>query len=183
MRHSKNREEQLKLVFASLFAALVCVFSMMLQIPTPTMGYINLGDVAVLLAGFLLGPVYGFFAAAIGSSFADMLGGYVLYLPATFLIKGLAACLASYLSSRLARKTKSHAAAIYGISGAVSELWMIFAYYLYEASVCGYGWMTAMLGIPANLFQGAVGVFGGALLMCLLRKTGAMAHFFEKHGI
>lgn len=45
-----------KLVFAALFAALCCVATMVIRIPTPIGGYIHAGDAVVLLAGFLLGP-------------------------------------------------------------------------------------------------------------------------------
>ena len=48
------------MVFAALFAALACVATMSLHIPTPgTGGYIHPGDAIVVLSGILLGPVYG----------------------------------------------------------------------------------------------------------------------------
>ena len=40
------------------------------RIPSPLKGYLNLGDCAVLLAGWLLSPVYGFLAAGLGSALA-----------------------------------------------------------------------------------------------------------------
>ena len=40
-----------------------CVATMVVQIPLPT-GYVNIGDCFVIISGFLLGPVYGGFAAA-----------------------------------------------------------------------------------------------------------------------
>ena len=39
-----------KLVFAALFAALSCVATMVIRIPTPIGGYIHAGDAVVLLA-------------------------------------------------------------------------------------------------------------------------------------
>ena len=49
-----------KLVYAALFAALTCVMTMIVKIPVPaTGGYVNLGDCVVLLAGWVLGPMYG----------------------------------------------------------------------------------------------------------------------------
>ena len=56
-----------KLVLAALLAALVCVATMVVQIPSPMQGYVNLGDCFVLLSGWLLGPWYGFAAGGIGS--------------------------------------------------------------------------------------------------------------------
>lgn len=48
-----------KLVFSALMAALVYAATMMIQIPSPMNGYVNLGDCFVLLSGWLLGPWYG----------------------------------------------------------------------------------------------------------------------------
>ena len=44
------------LVIAALLAALVCVSTMVVKIPSPLKGYINLGDCMVLLSGWLLSP-------------------------------------------------------------------------------------------------------------------------------
>ena len=55
-----NDKKIRKLVLAALLAALVCVATMVVQIPSPMQGYVNLGDCFVLLSGWLLGPWYGF---------------------------------------------------------------------------------------------------------------------------
>ena len=77
-----------------MLAALTCVATIVIKIPSPLNGYINLGDCIVLLSGWLLSPVYGFFAAGLGSALADLFSGYAAYAPATFLIKGLMALIA-----------------------------------------------------------------------------------------
>mgnify|MGYP004671995547 CR=1 FL=1 len=41
-----------KLVFSALMAALVYAATMMIQIPSPMNGYVNLGDCFVLLSGW-----------------------------------------------------------------------------------------------------------------------------------
>ena len=52
-----------KLVMAALMAALACVATMIIKIPSPLKGYINLGDCIVLVAGWQLSPAWGFLAA------------------------------------------------------------------------------------------------------------------------
>ena len=84
----KNKNATQKLVLAALLAALTCVATMIITIPSPLKGYLNLGDSVVLLAGWMLSPVYGFLAAGLGSALADMFSGYVIYAPATFVING-----------------------------------------------------------------------------------------------
>ena len=79
-----------KIVMAALFAALACAATMSIRIPTPgTGGYIHPGDAIVILSGVVLGPVWGLLAGGIGSALADLLGGYLTYVPITFVIKGL----------------------------------------------------------------------------------------------
>ena len=54
-----------KLVLAALFAALCTVMTMVIQVPSPMQGYVNLGDCAVLLSAWVLGPWYGGAAAGL----------------------------------------------------------------------------------------------------------------------
>ena len=63
-----NNSKTKKLVMAALLAALCCVATMIIKIPSPLKGYLNLGDCVVLLAGWLLSPLYGFLAAGAGSA-------------------------------------------------------------------------------------------------------------------
>ena len=44
-----NDKKIRKLVFTALLAALTCVATMVIQIPAPVSGYVNLGDCVVLL--------------------------------------------------------------------------------------------------------------------------------------
>ena len=84
-------------VLCAMLAALCCLATLVLQIPSPIGGYLNLGDGFVLASAFLLGPWYGALAAGIGSALADLLGGYVQYVPGTFVIKALMAAAAGAL--------------------------------------------------------------------------------------
>ena len=44
------------IVTTALLAALACAATMVIHVPSPTGGYMNLGDTVVLLGAFLLGP-------------------------------------------------------------------------------------------------------------------------------
>ena len=74
------------MVTAALLAAFTCIATMIIKIPTPTFGYIHLGDGLVLLCGIILGPGIGALAAGIGSMFADIFSGYMTWAPATLII-------------------------------------------------------------------------------------------------
>lgn len=93
-----------KMVFAALMAALTYVATMVVQIPSPMQGYVNLGDCCVLLSGWMLGPWWGGAAAGIGSMLTDLLNGYAHYAPGTFVIKGCMAIAAALLAKAMGNK-------------------------------------------------------------------------------
>ena len=71
-----------RLVLAALFTALTTVMTMVIQVPSPMQGYVNLGDCGVLLSAWVLGPAWGGAAAGIGSMLADLPVSYThLTLP------------------------------------------------------------------------------------------------------
>ena len=179
-RRGKNMKTK-KLIFAALFAALTCVATMIIKVPTPTMGYIHPGDSIVLLSGFLLGPLYGGLAAGIGSMFSDLFGGYFSYAPATFVIKMLTAVFASLVyrafTKKLSEVSGGKQAAFTAISGVVGEAFMVFGYFVFEiflmALAAGDGFSSTSLaaglassasGVPFNIVQGLFGVILSTIL-------------------
>ncbi|MBR2927401.1 MAG: ECF transporter S component [Clostridia bacterium] len=156
-----------KAVIAALLAALVCVATMVIKIPSPLNGYLNLGDCVVLLSGWILSPFYGFLAAGIGSALADLFSGYAVYAPATFLIKGTMALVAYYGFRLLQRKLGSLTSRI--LSGTLAEAMMILGYFLFEGIL--YGFLPSVPNIPANAVQGAAGLILGIVLIKVFEKN------------
>ncbi|MCR4925177.1 MAG: ECF transporter S component [Clostridiales bacterium] len=157
------------LVMASMLAAIICATTLVVRIPSPTNGYVNIGDCFVVLSGWLLGPIYGSLAAGIGSMFADLFGGYPHYMPGTFVIKALMA-LASYYILKLLKKGKIKAELSYIISSVVSAVIMILGYFGYSSLILGKG-LAAAASIPGNMFQGAVGIVSAVLLYEIIVKN------------
>lgn len=157
------------IVMTALMAALTCIATMVIHIPTPgTGGYVNLGDGFVITSAVLLGPGYGFLAGGIGSMLADLLSGYPTYAPGTFVIKGLAALVSGFvylaLTKHVFERKKPVAVVISAIaSGAV----VTGGYFLYESTLLGYG-MGAAASIPANLLQNLAGLIIAVLLCPVL---------------
>ena len=154
-----------KLVMSALLAALVFVATMVIRIPSPTGGYVNLGDGFVLLSGWLLGPWYGAAAAGIGAMLTDLLAGYTYYVPATLIIKALDAMVAALIWRSMGRK---RGALI--VSGIVGELIMVAGYFGFTALLLGKG-LGASLSIPGDLVQGATGIVIGIVLMKLFERS------------
>ncbi len=155
-----------KLVIAALFAALACIATMIIKIPTPLKGYINLGDCIVLVAGWMLSPAYALLAAGLGSAFADIFSGYATYAPVTFVIKGLMALIAFYGFKFLHKKTGNLPSRI--ISGIVAEIIMILGYFVFEGFL--YGFVPSMVNIPANSIQGIANLIIGIILIMAFEK-------------
>lgn len=148
-----------KIITASMLAALTFVATVIIKIPSPIGGYLNLGDAVVLLSGYLLSPLYAFLAAAVGSALGDVYSGYLVYLPTTFVIKGIMSLIAHFGQKK-------------AISGAIAEAFMIAGYYVFEGFL--YGFTPSLINIPANAVQGVVGLIISLILIKYLKR---LKHF------
>ena len=158
-----------KIVMAALMAAFTCVATMIIQIPSPLKGYLNLGDCVVLLSGWILSPVYGFVAAGLGSALADLFSGYIVYAPATFLIKGLMALIAFYVFKNLHMNNKKlDKLPSRIISGIFAEIVMALGYFMFEGIM--YGFIASSVNILPNVIQGFAGLFIGVILINIFEK-------------
>ena len=167
MSNSTQNSTTQRIVMAALLAALTCVATMIIKIPSPLKGYLNLGDCVVLLAGWMLSPTYGFLAAGLGSALADTFYGYVTYIPATFVIKGLMALIAFYGFKLLHSKLGNISSRI--ISGIVAEVVMVDGYFIFEGFLYGFG--PSLVNIPANVIQGIAGLIIGTILVKVFDKS------------
>ena len=161
-----------------MFAALSCAATMVIQIPIAT-GYLNFGDGLCLLAGWILGPWYGFAAAGVGSALVDLLSGYAYYAPGTLVIKGLVALIAAFLVRPLLRKGEKIPFWKLALLELPSELVMVAGYFGYKALILGKG-LAAAASIPNNLVQGAVGIVLSVLLYTALSRVPDIHKAFWK---
>ena len=132
-----------KLVIGALMAALTCIATMIIKIPTPTLGYIHLGDGLVLLCGIVLGPLGGALSAGIGSMFADLsiiLGGII----------GEAVMVFGYFvyEAGLAALASGH----------------------FNSATLAAGIASRASGIPFNILQGVTGIVISLVLLPVLMK-------------
>ena len=157
-------------VLSALFAALICIATMIIKIPTPLKGYLNLGDGAVLLSAWILPPGFAFLAAGVGSALADIFSGYIVYAPITFLVKG-AMTVTAYLIFKCFKKGNLFARIV---SATAAEVVMVLGYFVFEGFM--YGFIPSLANIPANAIQGAAGIVLSVLTITHLKK--AISKFF-----
>ncbi len=164
---NNNKARLRTLTLAAMFTAMTTVATLLIQIPTPTKGYVNLGDAIVNLGAWVLGPAFGAASAGIGSAIADIVSGYVIYAPVTLVIKA-AMAVVSCLVLRAAGK--SEAPLVARIAAAASaEVIMVVGYALFEA-ILYHSFSAAMLGVPANAVQGAIGAAVSVAVYSIIKK-------------
>ena len=164
------------IVACALLAALACAATMVIHVPSPTGGYMNLGDAAVLLGAFLLGPRYGAVAGGVGSAMADALSGYPVYVPATLIIKAVMAVAAGLVYRALREKSGGTL-----IAALIGEIPMVVGYWLFDGFLAG-SLTGAAVGIPSNLVQAAFGLIVSTVLVLSLRKSGYVRKEFPHVG-
>ena len=157
-----------QLTLTALFAALVTVATMVIQVPTfATQGYINVGDTMIFVAAGLMGPRTGLIAGGLGSALADLLSGYAQWAPWTLIIKGLEGLLVGLIAHR-AYRSKGVLSPIVIPTMVVAALWMVFGYYIGGGVMKGFA--VSATEIPGNLIQGIGSVILATPLLAILGK-------------
>ena len=167
------------LVFAAVFAALCCVSTMIIIVPLPN-GYVNAGDVLVLLAGWCLGPFFGGLAAGVGCAIADLASGYVIYAPVTFVIKFIVAVSAFFVARLFKKIIKIDSLDFISraISAIIAELFMVLGYFIYESVL--YGIAGGSLALVGNTLQGVFCALGGILLISIIYRVKYFNDIFPR---
>ncbi len=169
-----------RVILTAMFASMVCVSTLCIQIASPTGGYINLGDALVLMSAFLLGPVYGAAAAGIGSALADVITGYVHYAPGTLIIKAAVAVAAALLGRVLSKRAPKLATPLRCIvAGIPAEAIMVVGYLFYAWFPLGYG-AAAVGEVLGNTAQAVAGIAIAALLTPIVSRPKEIREMLDK---
>lgn len=162
-KRPKSQKRLLSIAVSAIMTALVCVATMLIQIPNPaTRGYINVGDAMIFVSALTFGAIAGGIAGGFGSALADILSGYGFYAPFTLVIKGLEGALAGLITDRKSLTRDLLATVIGG-----SE--MILGYFLAEFYLLQFGW-AALTEVPGNIFQVVAGAGIGIPIAIIFRK-------------
>lgn len=151
-----------KVCLGAVFCAAVFV-STLISVPVGTFGNVNLGDSMILICSFFLG-YYGILPASIGASLCDVLNGYGIYAPGTFIIKALIVIVVTFFMKAIKNKKAS-----FILSSILGEAVMVLGYFIYEAMVLSYGF-GAYVNIPFNMIQGFVCILVGVFLYSFLKR-------------
>lgn len=159
------KDEKIKtLTKMAVLTALTAVLTLIIRIPTPTGGNINLGDVVIFISSFLLGGFRGGLVGGIGSATADLLGGSSNFVIATLIIKFLEGFAVGQLFN-LFKKQNTIAIILSASAGAFI---MVLGYFIFEYFFFGIG--TAISVVLPNIMQGIVCVILAVILQSIFIK-------------
>lgn len=109
-------------------------------------GLVHLGNVPLFLAAIIYGRRTGAFAGSFGMALFDLMGGWVLWAPFTFVTVGLM----GYTVGAITEKHHGFRWNVLAIAAAC--VIKIVGYYIAEGIIYG-NWIAPALSIPGNLVQ------------------------------
>ncbi|MBQ8184832.1 MAG: ECF transporter S component [Lachnospiraceae bacterium] len=138
-----------ELVLDAMFIALTLVFTAFVNIRLPIAangGLIHLGNVPLFLCAILFGKRTGTLAGAFGMGLFDLLSGWTLWAPFTFVIVGLMGFVVGTITER------HHGFGWNSLALAAACLIKIVGYYFAEVIIY-HSWTAPVASIPGNLIQ------------------------------
>ena len=151
------------IAFTAVMAALVCVTTLLIQIPIPaTDGFFNVGDAMIMVAALTFGPVVGAIAGGLGSALADFVGGWYVWVLPTLVIKGTEGLLAGRI------RQSGDSFAIMVVAWLVGGLAMVTGYFLVQIYL--YGFSAAVIELPFNFVQMGIGGVIGIPIAQVVQK-------------
>lgn len=173
-----------EIVLNGLLIALVFLTTFVTRIPGPIPpGYINFGDIVIMVAAIVFGKKSGLIAGALGSFIADIACNAFVFAPITLIVKGLE----GYVIGMIASKSEKD-----GLIGelvkiaavVVGAVVMIGGYFIAEMYIIKifdntFGYAAAISELPLNLVQGGVSVVVGYVLSTALLKANVQKYLTD----
>jgi uncharacterized membrane protein len=162
-----------KIVFAGILTALTFVVTIFTRIPFPlTQGYFNLGDSVVFIAAILFGGCVGAVSGAVGSALADVILGSLIFVPVTFVVKGLA----GYVTGKLCERGFQYGGARLYAALCVGLALIVGGYFVVEATILSlydsvFGMSAAIAELPVNLVQGILSALVSRAVIAGLKRS------------
>lgn len=167
---SQGRNTTKTLVINGLFIALTLAATMFINIKLPLPGnggLIHLGNVPLFIAAMIYGKKTGALAGAFGMGMFDLISGWTLWAPFTFVIGGMTGFAVGILSEKLTfRPAVTHTIAI-----AAAMIIKTVGYYFAEVTLYG-NWIVPLGSIPGDVIQVVV---AGIIVLPMVERLKKMA--------
>ena len=158
------------LIITSMLIALVFVATILLNIKLPITangGLVHLGTAVLFISAILFGPKKGAIAGAVGMGLFDLVSGYALWAPFTFLTRGLQGYIVGKITWSNGRNGSSIALNLFATI--ISIPFMLGGYYICEAVIFS-SWIIPAASIPGNIVQNVVGLCIAIPVSVVLKK-------------
>lgn len=165
-----TRKKTRSLIESSFLIALVFVATLFLNIRLPIAangGLVHLGSAMLFICAILFGPRKGAIAGAFGMGLFDLVSGWTLWAPFTFITRGIQGFIVGYIAHSTKIKcneTLKNTMAIF-----ISVPPMLAGYYVFE-SILFKSWIIPLASIPGNLVQSFIGLAVALPLAAALAK-------------
>lgn len=157
-----------ELVQLGLLSALTFVATMAIHVPSFNGGVVHLGDSMVFLTAVVFGRRYAAISGAIGMTLFDILSGYSVWAPYTFVIKAVMGFIAGSIAYSGGSKGKNVFKNALGML--LAGIWMIGGYYLAEVMIYG-NWVSPVASMTGNTIQFGAGAVIAFVIIAAIRKT------------
>lgn len=166
----KNKSKTYELIVTAMLIALVFVATLFnIKLPIASNGgLVHLGTTMLFTAAFLFGPKKGAIAGAFGMAIFDLVSGWTLWAPFTFIARGLQGYVVGKISWSNGRNGSSNAMNI--LATIASVPFMLAVYYVCEA-ILYKNWIAPVASIPGNITQNVVGILIAIPLAAVLKRT------------
>lgn len=135
------------IAMSAVFAAATTIGTMVVTIPVGP-GVFNVGEIVIYTAAFLFGGVVGGLAGGVGAAAADVILGFGMWAPITFVVKGLE----GFVVGQLAGPSWQSKAIAVGLGAP----FMIVGYFIAAYFLVGAPYAIGK-ELPMDVIQAAVG--------------------------
>jgi len=155
---------------AAIFAAFTCGMTLLFPLLLPQ-GFINIGDLAVMITALLFGPIVGLIAGGVGPMMADVILGYPNFAFFTLAIKGLEGFTIGLIANPRKRKKNNDLNSKDIIAVVIGGLIMVFGYFFVELFIFRDPGL-AFSELPLNfIVQFGIGVIGSLIFVKTSRRN------------
>lgn len=158
------------LILTAMLVSLVFVATLFINIKLPITangGLVHLGTAMLFIVSILFGPKKGAIAGAVGMGLFDLISGWTLWAPFTFLTRGLQGYIVGKIAWSGNREGKSF---IFNLIALICSVpFMLAGYYICERVLFS-SWVVPLGSIPGNLVQNGVGLLVAIPVCAMLKK-------------
>lgn len=148
---TKTTTKTKAIVINALFIALTLLATMFINIKLPIMGnggLIHLGNVPLFIAALVYGKKTGAIAGAFGMGFFDLISGWAIWSPFTFIIVGAM----GFIVGLISEKVPGNKVFVNTLAIATALIIKVVGYYFAEVILYS-NWIQPFGSIPGNIMQ------------------------------